>query len=263
MAPYLKLPPDLAGQRIMEMPATSPPRDTNGRPLLCLENVDKTFRMGEVNVEALCDVSLEIQRGELLVMVGPSGSGKSTILNIVGGLDTATAGDVWYEDRRMSTFTPAQLTQYRRETVGFVFQFYNLVSNLSALENVMVSTELSRDPMSPADALRLGELEDRADHFPSQLSGGEQQRVAIARALAKNPTLLLCDEPTGALDFTTGKRVLRTLVDLKNELGKTILVITHNSAIAPIADRLILLRSGRIVEVHANPRPTSPEEITW
>ncbi len=242
--------------------ATMPPDNTN-HALLRLEEVDKTFRMGDVSVEALRDVSLQIHQGELLVMVGPSGSGKSTILNIVGGLDTVTCGEVWYRDQQMSNFTPAQLTQYRRDTVGFVFQFYNLVANLTAWENVMVSTELSRNPMDVGEALEMVELSDRIDHFPAQLSGGEQQRVAIARALAKNPDLLLCDEPTGALDFNTGKRVLRMLVDLKQRLGKTIVLITHNSAIAPIADRVVRLRSGQVVEVHGNPQPVPPEEITW
>ncbi|NUQ62482.1 MAG: ABC transporter ATP-binding protein [Pirellulales bacterium] len=219
--------------------------------------------MGEVGVQALRDVSLEVRQGELLVMVGPSGSGKSTILNIVGGLDTPTAGRVWYRDQELSRFKPAELTRYRRETVGFIFQFYNLVPNLTARENVMVSTEISRNPMDPVESLRLVELEDRMDHFPSQLSGGEQQRVAIARALAKNPELVLCDEPTGALDFATGKRVLRLLVDLKRDLGKTIVVITHNSAIAPIADRVIRLRSGQVVDVHCNETPVDPEEVVW
>jgi putative ABC transport system ATP-binding protein len=231
--------------------------------ILRLENVSKVFQMGEVQVEALRDVSLEIYEGEMLVLVGPSGSGKTTILNIVGGLDTATAGRVWYGRQEITAFTGAELTRYRRETVGFVFQFYNLVPNLSARENVMVSTELARDPMDVAEALRLVDLEDRLDHFPSQLSGGEQQRVAIARALAKSPEIVLCDEPTGALDFSTGKKVLRLLVDLKHRLGKTIILITHNSAIAPVADRVIRLRSGQIVEAHVNPAPVPPEEIVW
>ena len=242
---------------------TTTASDNTSHALLRLEKVDKTFQMGEVSVEALSDVSLRILEGEMLVMVGPSGSGKTTILNIVGGLDTATGGRVWYRDREMTSFTPAELTRYRRDTVGFIFQFYNLVPNLTAQENVMVSTELSDDPMDVAEALRLVGLEERSDHFPSQLSGGEQQRVAIARALAKNPALLLCDEPTGSLDFNTGKRVLRMLVDLKQRLGKTIVLITHNNAIAPVADRVIRLRSGQVVEVHANPQPTPPEEITW
>jgi len=233
------------------------------RALLRLERVDKVFQMGEVAVRALDDVSLTIRDGEFLVMAGPSGSGKSTILNIVGGLDTASAGEVWFRDREMTSFNTAELTRYRRETVGFVFQFYNLVPNLSAEENVMVSTELSDDPMDVTEALQLVGLADRMHHFPSQMSGGEQQRVAIARALAKNPQLLLCDEPTGALDFKTGKRVLRMLVDLNRQLGKTIVLITHNSAIAPVADRVIRLRSGQVVETHDNPRPTPPEEIIW
>jgi len=231
--------------------------------LLRLQEVDKIFQMGEVAVTALSGISLDVREGEFLVLVGPSGSGKSTILNIVGGLDTATNGRVWFKDREMTSFSTAELTRYRRDTVGFVFQFYNLVSNLSARENVMVSTELSDRPMDVDEALRLVGLEERIDHFPSQMSGGEQQRVAIARALAKNPALLLCDEPTGALDFTTGKRVLRMLVDLKNRLGKTVVLITHNSAIGPVADRVVRLRSGQIVEVHENLNPVPPEEITW
>jgi len=237
--------------------------DQSFAPLLRLERVDKTFEMGEVAVEALRDVSLEVNEGEMLVMVGPSGSGKTTILNIVGGLDTVTDGRVWFRGREMTTFTPSELTQYRRDTVGFIFQFYNLVPNLTARENVMVSTEISQEPMDVTEALRLVELEERLDHFPAQLSGGEQQRVAIARALAKNPALLLCDEPTGALDFSTGKRVLRLLIDLKGRLGKTIILITHNSAIAPIADRVIRLRSGQVVDVRVNPEPVPPEEIIW
>ncbi|MBN2295393.1 MAG: ABC transporter ATP-binding protein [Pirellulales bacterium] len=231
--------------------------------LIRLENVDKIFQMGEVAVQAMRDVSLDIYRGELLAMVGPSGSGKSTILNIVGGLDNATNGKVWFGEQLLSDFSARELTRYRRDTVGFVFQFYNLVPTLSARENVMVSTEISDEPMDVLEALRMVDLEDRADHFPSQMSGGEQQRVAIARALAKNPELLLCDEPTGALDFATGKRVLRLLVDLKNHLGKTIVMITHNSALAQAADRVIRLRSGQVVEVKTNDQPVPPEDIIW
>jgi len=237
--------------------------ESTDRVLLRLEHVDKTFQMGEVAVRALRDVSLTIRGGEFLVMVGPSGSGKSTILNLVGGLDTVTGGQVFFRDRRLSDYSAAELTQYRRDTVGFVFQFYNLVPNLTARENVMVATELSRRPLDVTETLRLVELEDRMDHFPAQLSGGEQQRVAIARALAKDPELLLCDEPTGALDFATGKRVLRTLVDLNRRMGKTVLLITHNNAIAPIADRVIRLRSGQVVEEHPNPEPVPPEEVVW
>jgi putative ABC transport system ATP-binding protein len=231
--------------------------------LLRLENVGKTYHMGEVAVEVLRHVSLEVRERELLAIVGPSGSGKSTLLNLIGGLDHATVGDIWFRDRDLSTATPRELTRYRRETIGFVFQFYNLVPNLSARENVMVSTEISRSPMDVDQVLSLVGLSERADHFPSQMSGGEQQRVAIARALAKNPELLLCDEPTGALDFETGKKVLRLLVDVRQQLNKTVIVITHNSAIAEIADRVIRLRSGEIVETHVNERPTLPEEVTW
>ena len=239
------------------------PLDTNSHPLLKLEGVGRRFQMGQVAVEALKDVSIEVFGGEFLVMVGPSGSGKSTALNIIGGLDCATQGRVWYQGNEISGFSSSELTRYRRDTVGFVFQFYNLVPNLTARENVMVSTEISNDPIDVDEALRLVDLEDRQDHFPAQLSGGEQQRVAIARALAKNPQLMLCDEPTGALDFTTGKRVLRLLVDLKNTLGKTVILITHNGAIAQVADRVIRLRSGQVVEVKENPTPIPPEEVTW
>ena len=241
----------------------STPLETNSQPILKLEGVGRRFQMGQVSVDALKDVSIDVRPGEFLVMVGPSGSGKSTALNIIGGLDSATEGRVWYQGREISGFSTSELTRYRRDTVGFVFQFYNLVPNLTARENVMVSTEISNDPLDVGEALRLVELEDRQDHFPTQLSGGEQQRVAIARALAKNPQLMLCDEPTGALDFTTGKRVLRLLVDLKNTLGKTVILITHNAAIAQVADRVIRLRSGQVIEVKENPAPIPPEEVVW
>jgi putative ABC transport system ATP-binding protein len=238
-------------------------RPTHDDILLHLDNVGKTYQMGEVAVEVLKDISLEIYHGELLVLVGPSGSGKTTMLNIIGGLDVPSCGQVWYRERDISEASPRELTRYRRETVGFVFQFYNLVPNLTARENVMVSTEISANPMNVEQVLDLVGLAERKDHFPSQMSGGEQQRVAIARALAKNPELLLCDEPTGALDFETGKKVLRLLVDLKNQLGKTIMVITHNGALAGAADRIVRLRSGEIVETHDNESPTPPEEIVW
>ncbi len=237
--------------------------DNNSSALLRLEAVEKTFFMGEVQVRAARHVSLEIRRGEFLVMAGPSGSGKTTLLNLVGGLDSPTSGRLFFRDREMTRWSQPELTSYRRDSVGFVFQFYNLVPNLSALENVMVATELSREPMDPMDALAKVDLADRADHFPAQLSGGEQQRVSIARAIAKNPELLLCDEPTGALDFETGKRVLRLLVDLKNDLGTTIVVITHNTAIAGVADRVVHLRSGEVTEVDRNERPLPPEEVVW
>jgi putative ABC transport system ATP-binding protein len=231
--------------------------------LLRLNDVGKTFQMGEVPVEVLRHVTFDVHPGELLVMVGPSGSGKTTLLNIMGGLDSPTVGTVWYRDEDLTTASARELTRYRRNSIGFVFQFYNLVPNLTARENVLVATEISSNPMDVDETLELVGLTDRKTHFPSQLSGGEQQRVAIARALAKNPELLLCDEPTGALDFETGKHVLRLLVDLKNQLGKTILIITHNAAIAPAADRVIRLRSGEIHELHDNPEPQAPEEITW
>ena len=238
-------------------------RPANPDVLLHLEQVGKTYQMGEVKVEVLKQISLEIYHGELLVMVGPSGSGKTTILNIIGGLDIPTAGQVWYRERDISRASPRELTRYRRETVGFVFQFYNLVPNLTARENVMVSTEISANPMDVDEVLDLVGLAERKNHFPAQMSGGEQQRVAIARALAKNPELLLCDEPTGALDFETGKKVLRLLVDLKNDLGKTIMVITHNGALAEAADRIVRLRSGEIIEMHENEQPVAPENIVW
>jgi putative ABC transport system ATP-binding protein len=231
--------------------------------LLHLDQVGKTYQMGEVSVEVLKGISLEIYHGELLVLVGPSGSGKTTMLNIIGGLDVPSVGQVWYRDRDISKVNARELTRYRRETVGFVFQFYNLVPNLTARENVMVSTEISVNPMDVDQVLDLVGLTERRDHFPSQLSGGEQQRVAIARALAKNPDLVLCDEPTGALDFETGKKVLRLLVDLKDQLGKTIMVITHNGALAEAADRVVRLRSGEIIETHENEQPAAPESIVW
>jgi putative ABC transport system ATP-binding protein len=238
-------------------------RQANPDVLLHLDHIGKTYQMGEVKVEVLKDVSLEIYHGELLVLVGPSGSGKTTMLNIIGGMDQPTAGQVWYRDRDISQAKTRELTRYRRETVGFVFQFYNLVPNLTARENVMVATQISADPMDVDEVLDMVGLAERKDHFPSQLSGGEQQRVALARALAKNPDLVLCDEPTGALDFETGKKVLRLLVDLKHQLGKTIMVITHNAALADAADRVVRLRSGEIVEMHENEQPVPPEEIVW
>jgi putative ABC transport system ATP-binding protein len=243
------------------MPASIPQTASGVR--LQLRDVGKTFQMGEVSVEVLRHISFDVHPGELLVMVGPSGSGKTTLLNIMGGLDSPTVGSVRYGDADLTTATSRELTRYRRESVGFVFQFYNLVANLTARENVLVATEISQKPMAVDEVLALVGLEERVNHFPSQLSGGEQQRVAIARALAKNPDLLLCDEPTGALDYETGKHVLRLLVDLKNTLGKTVLIITHNGAIAPTADRVIRLRSGEIHEMHDNPHPQPPEDISW
>lgn len=231
--------------------------------LLELEGVGRTYQMGDVAVNVLRDVNLAIFDGELLAIVGPSGSGKSTILNIVGGLDQPTIGRVLYQQRDITKISRRELTRYRREEIGFVFQFYNLVPNLTARENVMVAAELSESPLDVDETLAIVGLSERAEHFPSQLSGGEQQRVAIARAIAKNPRMLLCDEPTGALDFETGKAMLRLLVDLKRNLRKTVVVITHNSALAEVADRVVHLRSGQVTEVTVNDHPREPEEITW
>ena len=231
--------------------------------LLKLTDVERTFTMGEVSVNVLRGFSLDILRGEFLAIVGPSGSGKTTVLNIVGGLDRPTAGRVLYGDDELTTADNRRLTRYRRQKVGFVFQFYNLVPNLTARENVMVATEISATPLDVDEVLEMVGLADRTGHFPSQLSGGEQQRVAIARAIAKNPELLLCDEPTGSLDFQTGKRVLRLLVDLNRDLGKTIVVITHNAALAQVADRIVHLRSGEITDVTKNASPIAPEKVVW
>jgi putative ABC transport system ATP-binding protein len=219
--------------------------------------------MGEVAVKVLREVNLAIYDGEFLAIVGPSGSGKSTILNIVGGLDQPTTGRVLYDGRDITKISRRELTRYRREEIGFVFQFYNLVPNLTARENVMIAAEMSEAPLDVDEVLTLVGLTERVEHFPSQLSGGEQQRVAIARAIAKNPRLLLCDEPTGALDFETGKAMLRLLVDLNRNLRKTVVVITHNSALAEVADRVVHLRSGQVTEVGVNAHPREPEEITW
>lgn len=249
------------------MPATKPVEQsataTGERYLLRVLDVDKTFHMGEVDVPVLHDITLHVHSQEFLVIVGPSGSGKSTLLNLIGGLDRPTNGEVWFKDLQLTTMTDAQLTYFRRQNVGFVFQFYNLVPTLTAIENVMVSTELAKDPMDPMESLALVHLEHRADHFPAQLSGGEQQRVAIARALAKRPELLLCDEPTGALDFETGKSVLALLNRLNRELGMTIILITHNTVLGKAADRVIRLRSGRIAETQENETRTDPEELMW
>jgi putative ABC transport system ATP-binding protein len=223
----------------------------------------KHYRVGEVDVHALRDVDLDLFRGELVVLLGPSGSGKSTLLNILGGLDVPSAGTVRFLDHDLTRDDPDALTRFRREHVGFVFQFYNLIPSLTARENVALVTEIAEHPLDPAEALRLVGLDERIDHFPAQLSGGEQQRVAIARALAKQPDVLLCDEPTGALDFETGKRVLEVLADTHRELGTTTAVITHNAAIAGMADRVVRMRSGRVAEIVRNARRLSPDELSW
>jgi putative ABC transport system ATP-binding protein len=219
--------------------------------------------VGEVEVHALRDVDLDLYRGELVVLLGPSGSGKSTLLNILGGLDVPSHGTVRFLDHDLRQDDPDALTRFRREHVGFVFQFYNLIPSLTARENVALVTEIAEHAMDPADALRLVGLEERIDHFPSQLSGGEQQRVAIARAVAKQPDVLLCDEPTGALDYETGKRVLEVIERANRELGTTTAVITHNAAIAGMADRVVRMRSGRIVEVTHNARRLAPGDLQW
>lgn len=223
----------------------------------------KVYDMGEVKVQALRAVDLELYSGELVVLLGPSGSGKSTLLNILGGLDTATSGRVSYHDKDLTRASDRELTEYRRYYVGFVFQFYNLIPSLTAFENVAAVTEISRDPMKPEDALAVVGLTDRMNHFPAQLSGGEQQRVAIARAVAKNPAVLLCDEPTGALDSKTGIVVLEALERANRELGTTTAVITHNADIAGMADRVIHLSNGSITQVDTNGRKKPARELHW
>ena len=226
-------------------------------------NLTKTYHMGEVDVPALRGLDIEIFQGEFVVLLGPSGSGKSTLLNILGGLDTPTGGEAFWRDHDLVRAGERELTRYRREHVGFVFQFYNLISSLTVRENVALVTDIAANPMTPDEALTLVGLEHRLDHFPSQLSGGEQQRVAIARAVAKRPDVLLCDEPTGALDYETGKIVLEVIARINRELGTTAVVITHNAAIAGMADRVMRLANGRIASVEANPRKLTPAELSW
>jgi putative ABC transport system ATP-binding protein len=228
-----------------------------------VHDISKVYQMGDVAVHALRGVDLDLYAGELVVLLGASGSGKSTLLNILGGLDVPTTGHVQYLDHALTTASEDELTQFRREHVGFVFQFYNLIPSLTALENVSLVTEIAEHPMDPKDALKLVGLAERIHHFPAQLSGGEQQRVAIARAIAKRPDVLLCDEPTGALDYATGKLVLEVLARVNRELHTTIAVITHNAAIAGMADRVVHMSSGQIVEVKTNAQRLSPEDLSW
>lgn len=223
----------------------------------------KRYQTGEVEVVALRDVDLEVSRGEFVVLLGPSGSGKSTLLNILGGLDVPSTGELWFEDHRLSGASEAELTTYRREHVGFVFQFYNLIPSLTVRENVALVTDIVKDPMPIDEAIDRVGLTPRRDHFPAQLSGGEQQRVAIARAIVKRPAVLLCDEPTGALDFQTGKLVLHTIADINREIGTTTLVITHNAPIARMADRVVVLGDGRIQRVEVNTDKVSPDALVW
>ena len=219
--------------------------------------------MGEVEVRALQGIDLDLYEGEFVVLLGPSGSGKSTLLNILGGLDVPSSGHVFFRVRDLTHASEAELTRFRRDCVGFVFQFYNLIPSLTARENVALVTEIARRPMPPEQALELVGLGDRLDHFPAQLSGGEQQRVAIARAIAKRPEVLLCDEPTGALDFQTGKLVLEALAQVNRELGTTTAVITHNAGIAAMADRVVTMRSGKIIRIQRNETKVLPAELEW
>jgi len=232
-------------------------------PIFVAHQLSKIYRMGEVEVHALRGIDLELYRGELVVLLGPSGSGKSTLLNILGGLDVPSSGEVRYLNHQLTGATEADLTLFRREHVGFVFQFYNLIPSLTARENVAAVTEIAASPMRPEEALRLVGLGERLDHFPAQLSGGEQQRVAIARAVAKNPAVLLCDEPTGALDSTTGVVVLEVLEKVNRELGTLTVLITHNAGIADMADRVIRLSDGHIVEMRSNPTKQAARELFW
>ena len=232
-------------------------------PLFNIRDLAKVYHMGEVQVHALRQVNLQLDEGKFVVLLGPSGSGKSTLLNIIGGLDVPTSGEVFYRDTSLTHADETALTTYRRQHVGFVFQFYNLIPSLTAVENVALVTEISESPMNPAEALQLVNLGERQDHFPAQLSGGEQQRVAIARAIAKRPAVLLCDEPTGALDISTGVVVLEALERVNAEMGTTTVVITHNAAIASMADRVIRLADGRVVSVEDRTGKTAPRDLSW
>ena len=226
-------------------------------------DVRKVYRMGEVEVAAVDGMTFDIERGELVVVVGPSGAGKTTLLNMLGGMDACSSGTIMLDGREISAFSEKELTYYRRYDIGFVFQFYNLVQNLTALENVELASQICKDPLDAGTVLKQVGLGHRLDNFPAQLSGGEQQRVAIVRALAKNPKLLLCDEPTGALDYRTGKAILKLLQDTCFDTGKTVVLITHNSAFTAIADRVIHIREGRVASVEVNEAPVSAEAIEW
>lgn len=227
------------------------------------KDVKKIYKMGEIKINALDGIDFTVEKGEFALIVGASGAGKSTVLNILGGMDTATSGEITVDGRRIDSLSKKQLITYRRRDIGFVFQFYNLVQNLTALENVELATQICEKPFAPEEVLAQVGLSDRMDNFPAQLSGGEQQRVSIARALAKNPKLLLCDEPTGALDYNTGKAVLKILQDMCRSMNMTVVVITHNSAITPMGDRVIRIKSGRVTEVTKNETPLDIERIEW
>lgn len=226
-------------------------------------DVAKTYKMGEIEIKALDGISFPIEKGEFVVIVGPSGAGKTTVLNILGGMDKPTAGEVWVDGKDIAKFTEQELTKFRRDDVGFVFQFYNLVQNLTAVENVELSAQICANPIDAEKVLGEVGLGNRLDNFPSQLSGGEQQRVSIARALAKNPKLLLCDEPTGALDYITGKSILKLLQDTCKEKNMTVIVITHNSALTPMADKIVKIKNGQVDKILINENPAPVEQIEW
>ena len=228
-----------------------------------LQDITKIYKMGEIEIRAADNISFSIDKGEFVVIVGPSGAGKTTVLNILGGMDTATSGTLLVDGAEITAYNPRRLTEYRREDIGFVFQFYNLVPNLTALENVELALQICRDPLDARKVMEEVGLGDRLNNFPAQLSGGEQQRVSIARALAKNPKLLLCDEPTGALDYNTGKAILKLLQNMCRERGMTVIVITHNQAIAPMADRLIHIKNGQVSQMELNEHPVSIDDIEW
>lgn len=228
-----------------------------------LENITKIYHMGEVEIRAVDGIDFSIEKGEFVVIVGPSGAGKTTVLNILGGMDTASSGRISVDGQDITKYSARQLTGYRRDDIGFVFQFYNLIPNLTALENVEMALQICKNPLDAKTVLKEVGLEQRMDNFPAQLSGGEQQRVSIARALAKNPKLLLCDEPIGALDYNTGKAILKILQDMCREKGMTVIVITHNSALAPMADRLIKIKNGKVSSMKINENPVSIDEIEW
>lgn len=232
-------------------------------PIIKAINLKKVFSHGEVQVHALKGIDLEINEGEFIVILGPSGSGKSTLLNLLGGMDTPTSGEIFYRGKPLQGMSKSQLTMYRRNNVGFIFQFYNLMPNLTALENVALVTELAENTLKPLEVLADVGLAERSDHFPSQLSGGEQQRVAIARGICKNPDILLCDEPTGALDYSTGKQVLDLLQHFNRKNMKTVIVITHNSAIGNMADKVIIMKDGRVDNIKVNKKPVSADEVSW
>ena len=228
-----------------------------------LDEITKTYKMGEVEIHAVDHISFSIEKGEFVVIVGPSGAGKTTVLNILGGMDTATSGKLIVDGQDITSYDSKKLTGYRRDDIGFVFQFYNLVPNLTAVENVELALQICKDPLDARTVLEEVGLKERLTNFPAQLSGGEQQRVSIARALAKNPKLLLCDEPTGALDYQTGKAILKLLQDTSRERGMTVIVITHNSALTPMADRVIKIKNGKVSRMTENAHPTPVEEIEW